>query len=146
VAGNDDVDRQAADHLQRGARCRQGLLAAQDLAEDDAEAVLPQGIARNQDALFGAMKDQRLHVVAGRRQSFPGVAAHFEFAAGFDHGIVGKAVTALLRGVEQQGFGVPLGDHAFDAGGNHDAAAEGGLQGGVSADVVGMRVGVDQAP
>ncbi len=127
------------------ARCRQGILPAHHFAEDDAEAVLPQRVAGNQDALFGAVVDQRFHVVAGRGQRLPDHAAHFEFAVGFDHTVVGEALAALLRGVEHHRIGIPLGDHAFDAGGDHDLAAEGRLQRGIAADMVGMRMGVDQA-
>ena len=138
MARNHDIDSEAADHFKGVARCRQRVLAAHDLAENDAEAVLPQGIAGDEDALVGTVVDQRFHIVARGRERLPTQPTHVEFAAGLDHCVVGKAVATLFGRIEQQGIGVPVADHALDTGGDHDAAAECRLQRGIAADMVGV--------
>jgi hypothetical protein len=56
-----------------------------------------------------------------------------------------EALAALVRHAEQQRRLVPGGDGRRDAGGHADGAAEGPLDGRVAADVVGVRMGVEEA-
>ena len=144
VAGDHGIDVEAREHRQRLACRGERAGPAEQFAEDDAEAVLPERVAGDQQALPRAMENQRFHVVAGRGDGLPDEAAHLEFLARRDHAVVAKAVAALRGRAEQQRLFVPVGDVRFDAGGNEDLAAEGALHGRVAADVVGVRMGVDQ--
>jgi hypothetical protein len=57
-----------------------------------------------------------------------------------------KAGRLLAERREEQGILVPVGDGGMEAGGDDDFAAVSSLQRGIAADVVGVRVGVDQRP
>jgi hypothetical protein len=72
VARNHHIDRQAGQQIERLARRPQaaGIFGvSQQFREDDAEAVAPQGIAGDQQAPLGVVEGERVHVVAGNRES-----------------------------------------------------------------------------
>ena len=145
MAGDDDVDRQAGEHFQGCPRCRDAVGLAEQFRENHAEAVFPQRIAGNQDALFRVVVGQRFHVVTGNRNRLPVQPAHLQFAAGSDQPVVLEARCLLSQWRQQQRFLVPFGDGCMQASRDDDLAAEPGLYGSIAANVVGVRMGVYQA-
>ena len=90
------------------------------------------------------MKHQCIHVMARGGMRLPVAAAHDQGIAGAHHAVMQEAVATLGGGRQQQGGFVPVADMRLDAGGNEYLAVEGALQRGVAADVVGVRMGVDE--
>ncbi len=96
VAGNHRIDRQPRQDIERLARCLEtaGVFRVpEQLGKDDAEAVAPQSIARDQQASLGVVEGQRVQVVTGYG----------------DRRIVAKARRRLTERREQQGLFVPFG-------------------------------------
>ena len=71
MAGNDEFDGQASQHLQSIARGLQAVSGAEQFGKNDAKAIFPKRIAGNQQALFRVVVGQRVHVVPGHCQALP---------------------------------------------------------------------------
>ncbi len=144
MAGDDPARVQAGDQVQRrGDVVEPGL--AGELGKDDAEAVLPQRVGRDQHAMRVVVQHDRMRVVPRRGQHLPGAPAHAQRAAGLDAGLRHEALAALARRGVAQRLLVPVDNRLPLARRDAQARAELALQRGIAAAVVGVQVGVDDA-
>eukprot|EP01022_Parablepharisma_sp_SALTPOND_P017912 TRINITY_DN290_c1_g3_i4.p2 TRINITY_DN290_c1_g3~~TRINITY_DN290_c1_g3_i4.p2 ORF type:complete len:1276 (+),score=518.94 TRINITY_DN290_c1_g3_i4:24104-27931(+) len=143
MAGDDGAHLQRADQLQRGTGFLETGFAIK-LGEDDAEAIAPQRIGRDQHAFLRAVEQQRMRIMAGRGQQLPVQVAQAHDVAAAQRLRMGKARAALAGGaIAQRGF-IPAAHLLCFGGGDGDAAVVLGLQRGIATAMVGMQVGVDQ--
>ena len=101
VTGNHDADIERGDHIERRPRCRhRGRVELG--RHDEAEAVLPQRVAGDQDPVLGVVEHERAHVVARRCERAPFEIAPDVRPPGTQHLVDGEPLGALVRVVEQQ--------------------------------------------
>lgn len=148
MTGDDDVNRQTGQPVEGLPCCLEtsGVVRmAEQLGEYDTEAIAPKRVAGDQDAPFGVVKGQCIHVVTGNRDGVPVEAAEFDLVTVGHRRVVAEARSRLAKRRQEQRLFIPFGNRRVDADGNDDLAGEGLHHGGVAPDMVGMRVRVEQA-
>src|SRR4051812_1976297 len=96
MARDDDAGIEGGDEVERGALLVETRFVRQ-LGEDHAEAVFPERVARDEDAFTCAVEQQRVRIVAGRRERLPAQAAQLDLVTRSERGVERKA-RALLPG------------------------------------------------
>ncbi len=145
MAGNHHAHIQRGDARQHGRLLGEATLAF-EFREDHAKAVLPQRIARDQDAFLRGEQHHGMGIVAGRADYLPLDPAQAQGIAVLHHVVEGEAVALLAGGAVAEGVHVPRAHRLGLRGGDQRARLPAALQRGVSAAVVGVQVRVDQAP
>ena len=146
MAGDNAIDGQATKVFQSGARAGEPAVLPLQFREDQAKTVLPQGVTRNQEALFRAVIGQRIHVMPRGRQCPPGQPPHLDLGTGRDQAVVGKRRSTLPQRRQHQSVCIPTGHGRCGTGRNGDAAAMFCLQCSIAAHMIGMGVSNEQSP
>jgi hypothetical protein len=111
----------------------------------EAHRLLPQRVARDEDAVHRLEEHQRVHVVPRRGVRFPLEAAALEGIARRDRVVVAERIGLLVELRHPGALRRPRVDVLHFSGRNGDAAAVGARDRRVAAHVVGMAMRVDDA-
>ena len=144
VAGNDGGGVQAFDQVQRLRHLVKRVHAFQ-LWEHHTKTVLPQGIGRHQQAVFGRKQNDRMRVVPGGGVHLPVHVAPAVGAAGLQQSVEAKCGAVLSGVFVAQLILRPVLHRLGEPGGNPgEQVGVVRLQRMVAAAVVAVQVGVDQ--
>jgi hypothetical protein len=144
VAGDHHAHRQPLDRIQRGIDVVEAGFTV-DLGKDDAEAVFPQRVGRDQHAVCGVEQQQRMRIVSGCGDRVPAPTTGDENFSRCQRGGVREALAALAGAGVRQAHRVPCRHRGGVARRHDDRRAEGTLQRGVAAAVIRMQMRVDDA-
>ncbi len=144
VTGNDPGWRERRDALQQLFLLVESGFAL-DLRKDRAEAMLPERVGGDQDAVGSAPEHDLVGIVAARGDDFPGETAQRDFAARLQHVIEREARAVLPDARIAESAVVPCRDGGGLARRDRDRRPEALLQVGVAAAVVRVQMRVDDA-
>jgi len=137
VAGNHGARRQLGDPVEHFLLLGEAGVALQ-FREDHAEAVLPQRIGRQEDALVVVVEQHHLRVVPAAGDHLPFEAAEAQRPADVDQRLVVEARALLAGGSVVQPPLVPLAHRGGETGRDGDGGPEARVQRRVAAHVIRM--------